>query len=184
MNQSNLGGKFLIATNNIKTGIFKNAVVYIHEAESGVISGMIVNKSADPKNFRFYSTDQQWNYPDHIRVGGPCEPYLGYIVHSSDYAALDSVKLSDTLYYTAGLGVIEDINRGTGPSKFMLTVGYCEWTQSQLQNEIDNGLWIVSDLNNDIIFSTDPNHEVWHESVIDAADKVAMEILDTALNDV
>mgnify|MGYP003333272660 CR=1 FL=1 len=89
-NVTNLNGKFLIAMPNMGDSRFKHAVIYICSHNEEGTMGLIINKTAI--NFNLSDLIKQLTLPTEIKpktfpinIGGPVEPYRGFILHTLDY---------------------------------------------------------------------------------------------------
>jgi len=166
----NLNGKFLIAMPGMGDPRFKNAVIYLcsHNAEGTM--GLIINKLAT--NFNISDLLNQLNIetsnilePFPIYLGGPVEPYRGFILHSLDYLNKDkTIKIDNVLGMTSTLDIVEDIVTNKGPKTFFVALGYSGWDAGQIEMEIKNNGWLVSDAKTDIIFQHN-NKNKWENSL-------------------
>ena len=48
------------------------------------------------------------------------------------------------LCISSNLEIIKDVMNNSGPKNIMLIVGYTGWKKGQLEEEVNNNLWIVS----------------------------------------
>lgn len=166
----NLNGKFLIAMPGMGDPRFKNAVIYLcsHNAEGTM--GLIINKLAT--NFNISDLLNQLNIetsnilePFPIYLGGPVEPYRGFILHSLDYFNKEkTIKIDNVLGMTSTLDIVEDIVTNKGPKTFFVALGYSGWDAGQIEMEIKNNGWLVSDAKTDIIFQHN-NKNKWENSL-------------------
>jgi putative transcriptional regulator len=166
----NLNGKFLIAMPGMGDPRFKNAVIYLcsHNAEGTM--GLIINKLAT--NFNISDLLNQLNIetsnilePFPIYLGGPVEPYRGFILHSLDYFNKEkTIKIDNVLGMTSTLDIVEDIVTNKGPKTFFVALGYSGWDAGQIEMEIKNNGWLVSDAKTDIIFQNN-NKNKWEDSL-------------------
>lgn len=169
-NTTNLTGKFLIAMPNMVDSRFKQAVIYIcsHNAEGTM--GLIINKTAI--NFNLSDLIKQLTLPAKIKpkafpinIGGPVEPYRGFILHTLDYVNEENtVKVDQILGMTSTLDILEDIASSKGPETFLVALGYSGWGAGQLELEIKNNGWLVSDANSEIVFNNN-NSKKWGEAL-------------------
>lgn len=162
MNTAN--GKVIIATPKI-TGAWRNTVIYVYTSDSSGAVGAMLNVPMDERTAVYWSKELNWSYPDLIRIGGPLEQRLGYMIHTNDYSQFNSVVLNEHLTYTTGSSILNDINRGVGPNRFMLVTGYCAWYPGQLENEINSGKWYVDDFHPDYIFQELDREEYWKYAI-------------------
>ena len=65
---------------------------------------------------------------------------------------------------TSTLDILEDIASSKGPETFLVALGYSGWGAGQLELEIKNNGWLVSDSNTEIIFNNN-NSKKWGEAL-------------------
>jgi putative transcriptional regulator len=178
MSTSKYEGKILIATPNVTGKLFNKCIIFIHTADDTGATGVMLNVPMDYDMAKIWSNEIDWQYPNSIYHGGPIDRQLGYVIHSADYARDTSVHLNDTLSYTGGRAIVDDINRGAGPHQFQLLTGHCLWAPNQLQTEIEHDMWVVTDFDIDYFFQ-DLDREVgWEFAINLAAGNKANKLLD------
>ena len=173
-------GKILISTNHVNSKIFANSVIYIHTDDDTGTIGVMVNKPMSYDQALSWSKEIDWNWPERIYHGGPVERHLGYVVHTNDYMRVEmTVPLNGDISYTGGRGIVDDLNVGDGPEKFILLTGYCQWQPKQLQNEIDHKMWMPVEFNVDYLFQDLPRVRGWEYAVNLAAQELTRKLLIT-----
>jgi putative transcriptional regulator len=98
--------------------------------------------------------DDGSKYQDPVRLGGPVQPELGWIVYrpSASSPREGEIKLSDTCAVTQSREVLASIGRGEGPDGFQTLLGYTGWAPGQLEEEIRLGAWLPTELYTSIVF--------------------------------
>jgi putative transcriptional regulator len=178
MSKTSANGKILIATPKITSRLFEKSVIYIHNDDETGSIGVILNRPMEKEMAANFSKDIGWQFPDRVHLGGPIERQLGYIIHSNDYAADSSIYLNDYISYTGGKSIVYDINRGIGPSRFILVTGYCAWQPKQLAGEILAGMWTVADFDLDFFFQNLDKDLGWEHAIHVAAQNKTRELLE------
>ncbi|OZG32290.1 YqgE/AlgH family protein [Rickettsia endosymbiont of Culicoides newsteadi] len=163
----NLSGKVLIATPYMLDGIFNKSLVYMlsHTAEGamGLIFNNLVNH-IEIKSFFKISDDQVGNIMMPIYLGGPVEHDRGFFLHSDDYNENLLLKFQNHLAVSSNPQIPHDIASGNGPKNSLFIIGYTSWKAGQLEAEIKDNLWIITDCDKDFIFSGRPEHK-WHNAL-------------------
>ncbi|MCF2904726.1 YqgE/AlgH family protein [Octadecabacter sp. CECT 8868] len=162
---TNLLGKLLIAMPDMGDPRFDHSVIYIcaHSAEGAM--GLIINKPTPEVRFgdllEQLSIDEgELTVDVRIHYGGPVETGRGFVLHTSDYASgAGTMNVSNGIAMTATLDILEDIAMGNGPNRSMLGLGYAGWGPHQLENELINNGWLVTDANEDILFGRAAEHK-------------------------
>lgn len=157
----NYSGRLIIATPDMGDPRFRLAVIYICSHDEKGAMGIIINK---PKA-GLYISDllEQIGIEGEVKVadtavlnGGPVDIDRGFVLHSPDYFKDESsLKLSDTLTLTSTKDVLEALVTDKAPSKVMLAVGYAGWGAGQLEKEIAQNSWLVSEVDETLIFNDD-----------------------------
>ena len=65
---------------------------------------------------------------------------------------------------TTDLEAIEDIAQGSCPKEYMISLGYTGWGPNQLEAELNEGAWWVSEASADLIFWVEPE-QLWEEAL-------------------
>ncbi len=158
---ASLRNSFLLATPSMRDSRFRFAVIYMVSHDKSGAMGIIVNKG---KPGLFISdlldkvgisgTVQVADTP--VLNGGPVDIDRGFVLHSSDYFKPESsLIISDTLSLTSTKDVLESLVSEDHPKQAMLAVGYAGWGPGQLEQEIAQNSWLVTDADEDLVFSED-----------------------------
>jgi putative transcriptional regulator len=156
-----LTGKLLIAMPDMGDPRFHGSVVFLCAHSGDGAMGLIVNKPMPDVRFSDLLDQLEIEHgpdtPDiSICYGGPVELRRGFVLHSAEYHGDRDERLGvdDRFAMTATLDVLEDIARGTGPAKALLTLGYAGWGPGQLEGEIRENGWLTADAAPDLVFGT------------------------------
>jgi len=134
---ASLRNSFLLATPAMRDSRFRFAVIYMVSHDRSGAMGIIVNKG---KPGLFIS--------DLLEQVG--------ISHSSDYFKPESsLIISDTLSLTSTKDVLESLVSDDHPKNALLAVGYAGWGPGQLEKEIAENSWLVTDADESLVFSND-----------------------------
>jgi putative transcriptional regulator len=169
---NNLSGKFLIASPFVQSDeIFNKSLIYVtdHNADGAV--GLIVNnniyvnkKLNKTLSKLFFNDASLANAKLEIFLGGPLDTEKGFIIHSNDYSKDLLIKCNDEISISSSTTTLKNILKGAGPKRSLLIMGYSGWKANQLEEEIEQNLWIVADSDTDIIFN--PNHNTKWENAL------------------
>ncbi len=162
-------GKFLIASPTMSDFRFNKVVIFLCSHSSKGSMGIIINKPAFEIKFKDLlkqlkiSHNTKVSFP-HVYFGGPVENGRGFVLHSNDYYTdSSSIIIKNNLHLTATLDILEDIAKGKGPQKCLLTLGCSGWGPGQLEKELNTNSWIVADYSEEIIFECDDS-EKWNKA--------------------
>jgi putative transcriptional regulator len=152
---------FLLATPAMGDPRFRFSVIYIVSHDRSGAMGIIVNKS---KPGLFISDLlEQVGISGDVQIadtpvlnGGPVDIDRGFVLHSSDYFKPESsLIVSDTLSLTSTKDVLESLVSEEHPKQAMLAVGYAGWGPGQLEKEIAENSWLVTEADDNLVFSDD-----------------------------
>lgn len=156
-----LRNSFLLATPAMRDSRFRFAVVFVVSHDRSGAMGIIVNKSKPG----LYISDllEQVGISGEVQVadapvlnGGPVDIDRGFVLHSSDYFKPErSLIISKSLSLTSTKDVLESLVSDNHPKSAMLAVGYAGWGPGQLEKEIAENSWLVTDADESLLFSED-----------------------------
>lgn len=161
---SDLSGKILIAAPYaMEDNVFHQSMIFMVDHTSSGAAGFIFNRPLKnmPNDSLFTKINEELAIPDvnlELHVGGPMNLQRGFFLHTTDYNKnLLYQSKDDMIGLSSNTEIIDDIAKDSGPEKIIFIVGYTCWEPGQLEFEIENHLWIVSELNLNIIFNDIPN---------------------------
>jgi len=156
---ASLRNSFLLATPAMRDPRFRFAVIFMVSHDRSGAMGIIINKG---KSGLFISDLlEQVGIDGEVQVadaqvlnGGPVDIDRGFVLHSSDYFKPESsLMISDTLSLTSTKDVLESLVTDEHPKNAMLAVGYAGWGPGQLEKEIAENSWLVTDADETLVFS-------------------------------
>ncbi len=157
---------FLIAMPQLKDTNFEKAVVLMVEHGSGGAMGLVINRPADV-TFGDLASDQQFDVdPVHeaksIFVGGPVEPYRGFVLHDSDRVA-EKTLLLPGLYLSVTSDSLQPLLRDPAVHvRFCL--GYSGWGAGQVEAELASGSWLFTEALTATVLFGEPE-QIWGETI-------------------
>jgi putative transcriptional regulator len=98
-----------------------------------------------------------------VFIGGPVDPGIGFVLHSSEYQTPDTLDIDGRVALTIAPDVLRDIGLGKGPRKSLATFGYAGWAPAQLDNELALGVWINMPEDPLLVFDQD-RARLWDEA--------------------
>lgn len=159
-NMESLQGQFLVSMPQLDDDRFKHGVVFIckHDDEGAI--GVLINRLS-----KFLLADifdqleiacpspQIMNTPVHY--GGPVSPELGLLLHSPAGKWESSVVVADSVHVTSSVDILHHIAAGTGPARYLMTLGYSGWAPGQLEYELSQNAWFNAPLDMELLFASD-----------------------------
>lgn len=157
---------FLIATPQLTDSQFAKAVVLMVEHSSQGSMGLVINQTA-PLTFRDLGRSQDLSVADSrcdepLLHGGPVEPFRGFLIHDSPAVEerneiVPGLFLSTTNEALSPLLLDESVNL-----RFFL--GYAGWGPGQLEDEVKQGSWLVTEAQRDVILHDEPR-QIWEQAI-------------------
>ena len=140
---------------------FRFSVIFIVSHDKSGAMGIIINKNK--AGLTISDLLEQVGIEGEVKVantpvlnGGPVDIDRGFVLHSSDYFKEESsLIISKTLSLTSTKDVLESLVSDDHPENAMLAVGYAGWGPGQLEQEIAENSWLVTDADESLIFSDD-----------------------------
>lgn len=170
LEQYSLTGKFLVAMPSLnEAGCFSRSVVYICSHGRRGAMGIIINKPLD--KYTFSDLTMQLPLQNYERLnevglysGGPLEQVRGMVLHSTDYVKDGTIIIGNGIAVSSTTEIIADIAFDHGPDDKLVALGYSFWQPKQLENEIANSDWMVTEANRELIFRT-KDAEKWERAL-------------------
>lgn len=162
-----LTGQLLLAMPGMGDPRFEQAVIMMAAHDEDGALGIGIGQTLDGTDLRALLKDldidpgQAPAAP--IHHGGPVEPGRGFVLHSLDWAGQDSVQIADLCGLSGTLDVLKAIAAGTGPTKFIVALGYAGWEAGQLDEEMTRHGWFAAPASDALLFETG-TADRWTES--------------------
>src|SRR5688500_10608117 len=153
---------FLVAAPALLDPNFKRAVVLLIEHGPEGSLGFVVNR---PSTLSFQGVVEELGVgPDDgsapetpVLVGGPVAPHMGWIVFDPKGELVDedgTKAVTGRLAVSLSRDLLRSIAHGKGPARSMLVLGYAGWGAGQLDDELQQGVWLPVSLDEGIVFDT------------------------------
>jgi putative transcriptional regulator len=162
---SHLANQFLIAMPGMVDPNFTGSVIYLFEHTERGAMGLVVNRPTEVDLATLFEKIELkleiaplLTQP--VYFGGPVQIERGFVLHepSTEVLYSSSLAVPDGLTMTTSKDVLEAVAGGSGPRKFLMTLGYAGWSAGQLEEEITLNGWINVPVSReqmiDIIFDT------------------------------
>lgn len=156
-----LSGRFLIAAPTMGDSRFERSVIYVCAHDEQHAMGLVVNKAV--KGLTLPDLLDQLGVDNAIRVpklpilrGGPVEKERGFVLHTDDYYTKDAThRIADGVSLTATKDILAAIASDEPPVRAILALGYAGWAGGQLEQELKEHAWFVTDADPETVFGLD-----------------------------
>ena len=156
---------FLISVPQLMDPNFYHAVVLLIEHTREGAMGITINHPTDQAIKSIYEQMGRSWFGDKnslLMRGGPVQPEHAWIVHKTGCELGVLHPITENLFLNTSLEALDDLSKSGIAYRFY--VGYAGWGPGQLDREIQEGAWIVSEVDQDLIFDT-PFEEIWEKSL-------------------
>jgi len=177
MSSSSLAPALLLSMPQLVDPNFNRTVVLLCQHSDRGAFGLVVNRPlttsgtvvvevradagvAEPRTVRSSEAElQMW-------VGGPVEPQRSWILVADDEDASEEarVRIADGLYLSTSPELLQRLMGPEPPARTRFIVGYSGWGPGQLDAEIQESAWLISDVDRELIFNT-PADRLWEASI-------------------
>jgi putative transcriptional regulator len=158
-------GCLLLADPNIiNDPYFNRAVILITENSEDEVVGFIINK---PLEYNFEDIFSGMGKDYKIYNGGPVNKDNLYYIHNLPDLIPNSIKVSNNLFWGGDFSNVKNLIKDNkiGSNNIRFFSGYSGWTLPQLNNEIKEKSWIITNNRfNDKILKSKTN-EFWKEEI-------------------
>lgn len=159
-------GSLLIAEPSIlNDSSFKRSIVLLTEHTADNSVGFILNKPLE-YTINDLIPDLECYFP--IYQGGPVEQDNLYFIHKIPDLLPNSIKVSDQIYWGGSFESLREllINRKITTDDIRFFLGYSGWGKYQLQEEINQNSWFVTDNNFDNILASN-GQTLWKDKLVE-----------------
>jgi putative transcriptional regulator len=99
-----------------------------------------------------------------VLEGGPVSADRGFVLHTPMPGFESSLEITDDVMVTTSRDVLAAIAAGSGPTQFVVALGYAGWGDGQLEMEMRENAWLSVPVDRGIVFDL-PLPERWHRAV-------------------
>lgn len=96
-------------------------------------------------------------------IGGPVEPQRGWILVADEPDA-EFKTIRDGLYLSTSPTLLRRVLETTPAPRARVLAGYAGWAAGQLDDEIAQSAWLMTDIDLDLIFEVEPSR-MWETAI-------------------
>lgn len=158
----NLANHFLISMPNSDDPFFQESVVYICKHDEDGAIGLTINKPSPITIDLIFSAVNRSVPPkmrsENVMMGGPVQIERGYVLHTPQGGWHSSIPVSDGITLTSSNDIIRHLNDEGAVDKALISIGCASWYKGQLERELADNLWLVSEADEHILFDVPYEH--------------------------
>ena len=145
---------------------FKQTVVLLcqhtDEGAWGLVLNRPTNKAATVMSQEGEPIDTQRGLD--VWVGGPVELERGCILLGEMPDEGAAVRICDGLFLSGSPMLLQRLVEAETPGRIRLLMGYAGWGPGQLEEELRQSAWLISDVDLDIVFDTEAS-VMWEAAI-------------------
>jgi putative transcriptional regulator len=144
----------LIASPQMRDGNFAGTVVLLWHYDSEGAMGAVINQAT-----RISVSDvcEQLGLDSSsdaetraVLMGGPVEQNTGFVVYQGTAPDAAGWNPSSSVAVTTSIERLEELIQRDAP--YLLLLGYAGWAPGQLDQEIETGSWLYTEITDDLVF--------------------------------
>jgi len=140
-------GKLLIAEPFLDEDYFRRAIIFLCENNNEGSFGFVINNFINIK-----LSDLDETFPDietKISLGGPMEINSLYFLHKMGDKIQNSALVENGIYIGGDFQDLTNLIKADNSlmDEVRFFIGYSGWAADQLENEVKNNTWVVSEKN-------------------------------------
>lgn len=162
---TSLAGQLLVASPSMGDPRFARTVILMVRHDKDSAFGIVVNRPIGERPLEdllkmLGEKDATAGGTVRIFAGGPVQPEIGFVIHSSEYRQPGTIDISGRVAMTASREILRDIANNNGPKKSLVAFGYAGWGPGQLESELARRDWAIAPGDSKLIFDEDRD-KVW-----------------------
>ena len=154
-----LTGQFLLAMPGIGDARFEHAVIAMcaHDEEGalGIGIGETIDGLGLHELLRQFDIEPGVAPDVAVHFGGPVEPRRGFVVHSTDWGGQDTIDVAGRWALSGTIDILRAIAEGSGPSRWLVALGYAGWGEGQLDEELTRHGWFNTTAHTGLLYDVD-----------------------------
>lgn len=164
LKEDHLVGRILIAEPFMLDPVFKRTVISIvdYHPKDGTI-GFILNRP-----IKMQIADLVADFPDfeaYVSYGGPVATDTIHFLHNVGELIDESRRVMPGLYWGGDFSKLKFLIQSEmiTPANVRFFVGYSGWEAQQLNGELDQDTWLISDMDPNYAFKEPKNKKLWKQ---------------------
>jgi putative transcriptional regulator len=166
-----LTGQFLLAMPGIGDPRFDRAVIAVcaHDEKGAIGIGI----GAEIDGLGMHDLLAQFDIEpgeapnDPVHFGGPVDTRRGFVLHSTDWSGQDTIDVAGRWALSGTIDILKALAAGTGPSRWLVALGYAGWGEGQLDEEMTRHGWFNVPGDMGLLYDT-PSEVRWQRGFVSA----------------
>jgi putative transcriptional regulator len=166
-----LTGQFLLAMPGIGDPRFDRAVIAVcaHDPQGaiGIGIGATIEGLGLHDLLAQFAIDPGESPDAPVYFGGPVDSRRGFVLHSTDWSGQDTIEVAGRWALSGTIDILTALAAGTGPSRWLVALGYAGWGKGQLDEEMTRHGWFNVPGDLAMLYDIDVE-ERWHRGFMSA----------------
>jgi len=161
-----LAPKLLLSMPQLMDPNFRRTVILLCEYSEDGAWGLVLNRPTGKTAASVVEFTPPLAGDSGIEVwlGGPVEPQRGALLLPEEPPGADVFEVSPGVFVSSSAELLRAIIEGPSVANARLLMGYAGWGPQQLDQELTESSWLISDVARDIVFDTQPA-EMWEAAI-------------------
>lgn len=166
MDHPSLAPALLLAMPQLDDPNFHRSVILLCRADAEGGMGLVLNRPTQTLVSDVVDFDPPLAADNHACtwIGGPVEPHRGWILVGGKGGYPDAQELAPGVHLSGSMGLLRRIVEDASPPPSRFLLGYAGWGSGQLEAEIAQSAWLISEPSPDLIFAT-PAESAWETAI-------------------
>jgi putative transcriptional regulator len=166
---ASLAGQILLASPGMRDPRFDHTVILMVRHNAGGALGIVLNHPLGERPLASLLDalgEKDDGITGSVRIfsGGPVQPEIGFVIHSTDYHRAATIDIDGHVAVTSSPEILRDIASQHGPQKALVAFGYAGWGAGQLEGEIGQRAWFAATADSKLIFDDDRD-KLWDDAM-------------------
>jgi len=164
-----LAPAFLLSMPQLMDPNFNRTVVLLcRHSEEGAF-GLVINRPVLTSGRVVVNLDPPASTERELQVwvGGPVEPQRSWMLVGDDLGEAESensLQITKGLYLSTSPELLRRSFDPVPPPRTRLVVGYSGWGPGQLEEELQESAWLMSEVDPELVFGIDPDR-MWETAI-------------------
>jgi putative transcriptional regulator len=164
-----LTGRLLVASQGMGDPRFRQTVILMVRHTKDGAFGVTINRPLGERPFADLLAalgDKDASVAGKVELfsGGPVQPEIAFVVHSTEYARAETISVNVHISATSTIEIVRDIAHKKGPRKALVAFGYAGWGPGQLEAEMNRQDWLTAPADEKLVFDAS-RERLWDEAV-------------------
>jgi putative transcriptional regulator len=154
-----LAPSLLLSMPQLQDPNFARTVVLLCEHAPDGAFGLVLNRPTDVPAEQAVRIEPPVQAASDLRlwIGGPVEPQRGWILVNEEPPGAEVRRIVDGVYLSSSPMLLRQVLESGPTSRARVLAGYAGWGPGQLDDELAESSWLISDIQPDLIFEVEPS---------------------------